>query len=946
MKSFSRMMRVVGVVAAVSAWVAAPAHAQPVPFGSPVVADQETNVVGAVPGFGALIKLNPLNSGGQGIQTIVAPDGAALAPGGTNYFRNPTGLVQREDQVYDVADEGLNTLTTSNPPVDGAVIEVNLVTGKQTRLDTGGQFVNPTALVIDPVTDDIYVLDRSAGTGGRGAIFRMHENGSGGIDVTMVHDGGCNANAAGGCDADSATNWSMLRPRSMDIDPQGRLVVADRDASAPGTFTNGTIFRVDPNAAPISAGNLWSTPREELAWDANGSATSNPATQTNPGGNQNLLYDPQGVIVRPDGIYVADSKSNVLSNNAGVIRVDPVTHSQTLISGGYPGVSPPTYNFFAGAMFGIAPVNPSFGTGAPGACTVATDPQCDDVYVLDADYIDRDFKSSGMVGVVNPTITDPSINQTVFGSIDAGFSVPFSFNNTDNNVVKAFVEPRALVTSRNLPDPPLISVNTDAADIGIGASDVFEPKDATPGQISCGDEGSATCRIAFNVRLNNPWKRTVKVNYSVANVTASDASDAGNLALGFTPDYVNPAPSEITLTFPPNVTKQTVYVDVSADLFDEPDEKLKLTLSTPVNSTLDPIPTRSSALGTILDNDNPPKLTATSPPDFLEANGNVVCKVQLDAISGKDVAVNWGTADGTAVSPLDYTGRAAQVVTIPKGKPASGVLPAADLQISVLDDAIDEDTENFVFNIASASNTTPPATPAKCTANILDNDDPPKVSIANVKSNEGNSGQRLVTLAAVLSGPSGKTITVNWATQDDAATLANKDYVQANGTLTFKPGETSQNIVVKFVGDTVKEQDEPFKVILSNPSATVTIGVGTAVVTIVNDDSDATSTPGAGVQDTPGKPGGKPGAKVCKSRRTFSIRVKKTKLRQAKVLSAKIYVNGKLTVTRKGKRLTAPVVLKGLKKGRYKVVIKSKLSDGRTVTDIRRYFTCRKKIVK
>lgn len=81
--------------------------------------------------------------------------------------------------------------------------------------------------------------------------------------------------------------------------------------------------------------------------------------------------------------------------------------------------------------------------------------------------------------------------------------------------------------------------------------------------------------------------------------------------------------------------------------------------------------------------------------------------------------------------------------------------------------------------------------------------------------------------------------------------------------------------------------------------------------------------------------------RVCKSRRQFRIRVKKTKKRQrVRIVSAVVYVNGKRTQTKKGRRVTAVVTLKGLPKGRYRVVIKAKLSDGRTITDTRRFRTC------
>ena len=61
------------------------------------------------------------------------------------------------------------------------------------------------------------------------------------------------------------------------------------------------------------------------------------------------------------------------------------------------------------------------------------------------------------------------------------------------------------------------------------------------------------------------------------------------------------------------------------------------------------------------------------------------------------------------------------------------------------------------------------------------------------------------------------------------------DFTAANGTLAFKPGETTKTITVTVVGDTVYEPDETFTVALSNPVNT-TIGTGSATGTIQNDD--------------------------------------------------------------------------------------------------------------
>ena len=96
---------------------------------------------------------------------------------------------------------------------------------------------------------------------------------------------------------------------------------------------------------------------------------------------------------------------------------------------------------------------------------------------------------------------------------------------------------------------------------------------------------------------------------------------------------------------------------------------------------------------------------------------------------------------------------------------------------------------------------------------------------------EGNSGTSDFQAPVRLSYPSTQTVTVDYTTVDGisagnnpAATVADNDYLPASGTLTFAPGETQKNIVVKIVGDTIYEHDERFKVVISNPVNTTLLG--------------------------------------------------------------------------------------------------------------------------
>lgn len=83
------------------------------------------------------------------------------------------------------------------------------------------------------------------------------------------------------------------------------------------------------------------------------------------------------------------------------------------------------------------------------------------------------------------------------------------------------------------------------------------------------------------------------------------------------------------------------------------------------------------------------------------------------------------------------------------------------------------------------------------------------------------------------------------------------------------------------------------------------------------------------------------GKKKCLSKRSFKIRLKEPK--GDALDSAKVFVNGKLVRTIKRDRITAPVNLKGLPKGRYTVKITAKTVLGKTITGTRKYRTCTKK---
>jgi chitinase len=78
-------------------------------------------------------------------------------------------------------------------------------------------------------------------------------------------------------------------------------------------------------------------------------------------------------------------------------------------------------------------------------------------------------------------------------------------------------------------------------------------------------------------------------------------------------------------------------------------------------------------------------------------------------------------------------------------------------------------------------------------------------------------------------------VTVHYATANGTAKTPS-DYQARSGTLTIAAGATSANIAVPIVGDTVREPNETFTMVLSSPSANARFVDAQGTGTIVNND--------------------------------------------------------------------------------------------------------------
>ena len=111
-----------------------------------------------------------------------------------------------------------------------------------------------------------------------------------------------------------------------------------------------------------------------------------------------------------------------------------------------------------------------------------------------------------------------------------------------------------------------------------------------------------------------------------------------------------------------------------------------------------------------------------------------------------------------------------------------------------------------------------------------------RIDISNFTSFEGDEGTTTFTFTLSTTAPSEKPISIDYRTESGTAEEV-FDFVAANGTVIIPVGEREREIEVEIIPDISKEDDETFKVILSNP-INVTIRTGEGQGTIRNDDTE------------------------------------------------------------------------------------------------------------
>jgi len=151
------------------------------------------------------------------------------------------------------------------------------------------------------------------------------------------------------------------------------------------------------------------------------------------------------------------------------------------------------------------------------------------------------------------------------------------------------------------------------------------------------------------------------------------------------------------VTFPPNVTTQTLTVSIRNDVLNEIDESFTVTLSNPNNASLG----RAVATGTILDNDPVPTMTVGDAVIVEGDSGttNLVFALQLSSPTGVPIIVQYATSNDTATAGIDYVAQNAAATFLPD-------LPAVirNISVPVIGDVLAEPDETLFFHLLGVTN--------------------------------------------------------------------------------------------------------------------------------------------------------------------------------------------------------------------------------------------------
>ena len=196
--------------------------------------------------------------------------------------------------------------------------------------------------------------------------------------------------------------------------------------------------------------------------------------------------------------------------------------------------------------------------------------------------------------------------------------------------------------------------------------------------------------------------------------------------------------------------------------------------------------------------------------------------------------VGFGTADATATAPADYEDTRG---TLSFPGALLGATQVRQVAVPIAGDLLDEPNESFRLVLSGGE-----VTDGEGIGTIVDDDPQPAIAAADAAAaTEGTTA----SFAVSLSAPSGRDVSVSFATANGTAT-AGQDYVARSGKVTIPAGHTAATVPVTLLDDSADEPPETFELLLSAPGAATLRRAGATGTILDNDPPTAQTSPSGG----------------------------------------------------------------------------------------------------
>ncbi|MDP2340718.1 MAG: Calx-beta domain-containing protein [Deltaproteobacteria bacterium] len=311
------------------------------------------------------------------------------------------------------------------------------------------------------------------------------------------------------------------------------------------------------------------------------------------------------------------------------------------------------------------------------------------------------------------------------------------------------------------------------------------------------------------VRLSAASGRAVSVRATTTDGTALQPAD-----------YTAASNQLVNVT--PGSLEANLAITIKEDVFDEDDETFNVTITAPINTSLDD----DAAVVTILDDDAPPVISVADA--VVVEGGNAAFVVTIVPASGKLVSFDTATTAGTA-GVADFTGLTASR-TITAG------VTTATVNVATINDVLDEnDGEAFTLAVSNIVNAS--AGDLTASGSITDNDAPPVVGFLSPSFSFAEASDGTVNVG--LSVVSGRDVTVT-VTLAEGSALDPQDFSNATRTISIPEGQLTGSAVIPIVSDALDEDDEVF-----------VASISTAVVATIDNNNDQVNCTILDDDDTP-----------------------------------------------------------------------------------------------